>query len=440
MALSMWRSTRVLLFAVAALAALAVTALARPALVFDAATGQVLVAEDAGKPWYPASLTKLMTAYVTFEAIRKGELKPDSTVTMTARAAKEPPSKVGFRVGTRLSVLKALKIMLVYSANDIAVALGQRVGGSVEGFVKRMNAAARRLGMTGTRFANPNGLFDPRQITTARDMGILAATIINEYPQYQDLFSAKFVKIGKRRLRNRNGLLRVMENADGMKTGFICASGYNLVASASDNGRRLVAVILGQKSGGARTRLAQVLLKTKLEDPSPAAPDLRLAMIRNVAEKPIDIRNQICRGYGVRMARIEQLDGWGVSFGRFKGAREAEGVLDGQLLLNRDVVASGKNGVLDVPLSKEYVALMWDMTHTASVRLCNRLQQRHNHCEVVAPETFGEITRLAAIEAERRKAARAERAKKRKRNKKLKRTDRARKKAKRRKRIRKVER
>lgn len=251
----------IVMAALVVLLAAPLQAAAGPALVFDAASGKVLHAEDATAPWFPASLTKLMTAYLAFGAIRSGRLKLDQRITCSPRAHGQPPSKLGLPVGAGISVELALKLIIVKSANDVAVMLAEAVSGSVETFAAEMNAAAARLGMTGSRFVNPHGLPDVNQVTTARDMGLLARALIAEYPEFFDWFSLERLTIGKAVVRTHNQLLKEFDGADGMKTGYICASGYNLVASARRGDRRLVAVVLGARSGKARTEAASALLE-----------------------------------------------------------------------------------------------------------------------------------------------------------------------------------
>ena len=229
-------------------------------VVFDAASGTVYDQKDPTRPWRPASVTKLMTAYVTFRALRSGTMKLSSPVYYSQNARKEPPSKMGFQVGTVLTLDNALKMMLVKSANDIAVAVAESVGGSEAAFVAQMNAEARRLGMRDTHFANPNGLPDNRQVTTVRDMGLLARALIREFPEYGGYFRIGAIRHGNRVLKNYNALLHYYRGADGMKTGYICDSGLNLVASATRGGRRVVAVLFGAQTGYERAAIARVLL------------------------------------------------------------------------------------------------------------------------------------------------------------------------------------
>ncbi len=234
----------------------------RPAayIVVDADTGMVLGQRDADKVWYPASVTKLMTAYVTFQALKTGRLKLTSPVIETEIALAEPPSKMGFAVGTSMTVDNALKMMLVHSANDIAVALSERVGGSEAHFVSEMNATARSLGMSSTHYDNPNGLPSPGQLTTARDLAVLARAIQHEFPEYRDYFRIPAIKAGRRILRSQNALLERYPGATGMKTGFICDSGFNMVASANRGGHTLIVVVLGAPTALGRAELAAKLL------------------------------------------------------------------------------------------------------------------------------------------------------------------------------------
>jgi D-alanyl-D-alanine carboxypeptidase len=237
------------------------SAYANPSLLFDLASGKVLYHEDAFRRWYPASLTKLMTAYVTFRAIDAGELQPDSPIKVTRHSAAEPPSKMGYKPGSVMTLDNALKMMLIKSANDIAMAVGENVGGSEEAFVKRMNAEAKRLGMADTHYVNPNGLHSPAQYTSAHDLALLVTAIRKQYPQYAHYFSIEGLSAGKKVLMSYNLLVGRMPGADGMKTGFICSSGFNMIGSATRNGRTLVSIVLGRKTGVERAEAAAALLE-----------------------------------------------------------------------------------------------------------------------------------------------------------------------------------
>lgn len=237
-----------------------------PALVFEAASGKVLYAEDADNKWYPASLTKLMTAYLAFEAIKSGRLSLKSTISCSAAAHGEPPSKIGLPIGGELTVDQALQALIVKSANDVAVMLAEAIGGNEQQFVNLMNTTAKRLGMTQTNFVNANGLPAPEQVTTARDLAKLARAVITEYPEYDHYWSMPQMRLGKIRMGSHNGLLKSLDGADGLKTGFTCDSGFNIIASATREGTRLVAVVLGDSSSGERNVRASNLLEAGFEN------------------------------------------------------------------------------------------------------------------------------------------------------------------------------
>lgn len=248
-------------------AAVTATALSAPAaraaealLLIEADTGKVLQAENATYPWYPASLTKLMTAYVTLQAVKEKRLSLDTLLKVSPNATAQQPSKMGFAAGTQVTVDNALKMMMVKSANDMAVVLAEGVGGSIDGFSGQMNRTAQRLGMTQSHFVNPNGLPADGQVTSARDMAILSRAIIRDLPEYEYFVHIQAIKFGRRVTQNFNKLIGRYPGADGMKTGFICASGFNLVASATRGNKRLIAVVMGAPSSHLRAVKAAQLL------------------------------------------------------------------------------------------------------------------------------------------------------------------------------------
>jgi D-alanyl-D-alanine carboxypeptidase len=292
------------------------SAIAGPALLVEPATGLVLYAEDADVPWRPASLTKLMTAYLAFEAIRDGKLSPEDVLICSKQAASQPPSKLGLPVGGQLKVDLAIKVLIIRSANDVAIMLGDKIAGDQAAFVELMNQTAKRLGMTNTNFVNPNGLpmLNPdgteasaQSVTSARDMALLASMILNEFPQYAEIFSMHEVKVGNRLVSHHNGLLQSYEWADGMKTGFICAAGYNVVGSATRDGRKLVAVVLGENSAGARTIRAAGLFEHGFEIyPWKAVLATTLAtwpVETSANATPPDLHSVVCNGHAPKLKR-----------------------------------------------------------------------------------------------------------------------------------------
>src|SRR6202521_3506442 len=280
-------------------------------LVVEADTGKVLQAENATYPWYPASVTKLMTAYVTLKAVKEGRISLDTVLTVSPVAASQSPSKMGFRPGIQVTVDNALKMMLVKSANDMAVVLAEGVGGSVDGFAAQMNQAAQRLGMTQTSYVNPNGLPADGQITSARDLAILARAIIHDLPEYEYFVHIPSIRYGRRVTQNFNKLIGRYPGADGFKTGFICASGYNLVASATRNGKRLIAVVLGASSGRARAVKAAQLLERGFANNSLSWLRPSLGTVDNLVPidaSPPSLRDEMCSGKRKRPASDEDED------------------------------------------------------------------------------------------------------------------------------------
>lgn len=368
---------------------------AGPTLLFDPATEEVISQDRAGEPWYPASITKLMTAYVVFQKLRAGQVKLTQKIPVSELAHSQPPSKIGVPIGQSVSVDFALQALLVYSANDMAYVLAEGVSGNIPAFAAEMNAQARKLGMSGSHFVNPNGLFDHRHVTTARDIAILASTLLREFPEYDHYFSQPFLPVGKRKLANRNSLLRQMKNADGMKTGFVCSSGFNLVATATRDGHRLGAVIFGANSGKHRVDLAEMLLVDGFSRPS--APRPKLQSIPNVqtgAIVPTDMTTQVCKQKPLALALSSQLGGWGISFGNYESSATADMALRGRLLSKSGMDLPGTPGVIRLPEKRGFAAAMWNLDQPASETACARYRSEKAPCEVIPPETFAKIAAL----------------------------------------------
>lgn len=379
-------------FAVALSAMLAgnsLVASAGPTLLFDAATGAVISQEHAGMAWYPASLTKLMTAYLTFEALREGRLKLDQQIPVSSIAAIQPPSKIGIAAGGKVTVDFALQALLVHSANDMAVVLAEAAGGDLASFIVQMNKAAKGLGMSGTRFLNPSGLPDPNHYSTARDIGLLAAKIQQEFPAHLHYFSQDYVAVGKRRLGNHNGLLRLMPEVDGMKTGFVCAAGYNVVVSATMGNRRLLAVVLGAANGESRTATAKTLLTLAGAVPSPATTVQQIANMPVSDGFPPDVSEEICpprRGAAVRSAR--ELKGYGVSLGQFVRRDEASMALRIWSEASHLNTTHAVKGLLQLPQTPGYSAMIWDLAQAEAQAFCQFMTERKENCAVMAPEVL----------------------------------------------------
>ncbi len=232
------------------------------AIVVDANTGEVLYAKRADSPRYPASITKIMTMYLVMEAMSEGRVKPTDMVTISARAASQPPTKLGVAAGDQVSVDDALKALATRSANDMAVALAEHIAGTEQRFAALMTLRGQELGMGNTRFVNASGLPDSRQISSARDIAIMSRAVMRDFPQYYGYFSIKSFTFRGRVITSHNRLMGQFAGMDGLKTGYINASGFNLAASAVRDGRRLIAVVLGGRSTATRDDHVEDLLLT----------------------------------------------------------------------------------------------------------------------------------------------------------------------------------
>ncbi len=417
----MWRLMLALLVVLTVQISLFSEAKAQPALVFDLDTGKVLIAEEAGRPWYPASLTKLMTAYLTFQAVQEGRIRLNQKFRISKYAASgggHGAARLGVRPGTELSVDRMLTFLLVRSDADMAVALAEAVGGTEKAFVRMMNETARHLGMTGTRFVNPHGMGHPEQVTTARDMGMLAMAIyhhfLKRHPSWWQYFSMRAVQHGKRRQKNRNKLLFMMKGANGMKTGFICASGFNLLATATRDGRTLAAVVFGRKSAYTRASFAKIMLEEGFRRLRAGAERLSLpaiTQIPNTGGTAPDISAGICKGRTIRMAEFaENVSGWGVAYGAYRASVSAEAALEAEKLAaglwKRDL----PSGVVRLPGEKAYAGLLWGLDEDEAVSACMIARAHEVECRLYPPRALVELAALVEQERAKRKAARAKRA------------------------------
>jgi D-alanyl-D-alanine carboxypeptidase len=227
----------------------------------DARTGEVLHTDNADARLHPASLTKMMTLYIAFEAIEHGEIGVDDLVTISANAAKEPPSKLGMRAGQKIRLRYLIRAAAVKSANDAATAIGEAISGSEKAFAARMNRTAKALGMTRTTFQNAHGLTAKGHLSTARDMSILGRHLLYDYPAYYSLFKRTTVDVGGRTLYHTNRrFLRDYAGADGIKTGYTSAAGFNLTASALRGKERIIVTVFGGTSTAARNKKVAALM------------------------------------------------------------------------------------------------------------------------------------------------------------------------------------
>jgi D-alanyl-D-alanine carboxypeptidase len=257
------------------------------AIVVDMNSGSILQEQGADTPRHPASLTKMMTLYVLFGYLKAGKLTPSSDLTVTERAASQAPTKLGLKPGATIKVNDAVKALVTQSANDAAVTIAENIGGTEENFAKLMTDTARRIGMRNTLFRNASGLPNDEQITTARDMAILSAHLIHDYPDYYTVFSTEYFTFNGRKYRNHNKLLLNYKGTDGIKTGYTRASGYNLAASVHRGEKHLIAVVLGGKTGSQRDSAMRALMEKNFAAASSTKPTAAQLVASLVTPAPL---------------------------------------------------------------------------------------------------------------------------------------------------------
>ena len=230
-------------------------------VVIDMSSGKELYGYSQNEVRYPASLTKMMTLYLVFEALQSGQIEKSTLIPISANAAGQPPSKIGLRTGETIDLDTAIRAITVKSANDISVALAEFLGGSEDAFAARMTAKARAIGMSRTTFRNASGLHDPAQVTTAEDMARLGVALRRKFPQHFGYFRLKQFNVAGRTITGHNKVLDMVSGANGIKTGYTRASGFNLVTSVERDGKQMIAVILGEDSARARdARMAALVM------------------------------------------------------------------------------------------------------------------------------------------------------------------------------------
>ncbi|MCK6417324.1 MAG: D-alanyl-D-alanine carboxypeptidase [Alphaproteobacteria bacterium] len=279
------------------------------AMVIDSETGQVLFERNGDKAVYPASLTKVMTLLLLFEALEAGQVRLNDRIPVSAHAAAAPPSKLGLRVGSTIKVKDAIYAMVTKSANDVAVAVGEFLGGSEARFAQIMTSRARQLGMRGTTFRNASGLHNPAQTTTARDMIVLARTVIRQYPDYYRYFSTQNFTYNGHSYNNHNRLMGKYPGMDGMKTGYVNASGFNLVASAVRDDKRLIAVVFGGRTANSRNAEMRKILDASFARINQTSSGIRVASASETfAPKPV-VRDVVDAEDMPNMAMVEHSAG-----------------------------------------------------------------------------------------------------------------------------------
>ena len=371
-------------------------------LVIDAATGEVLHAVNADTRNYPASLTKMMTIYKIFEAVDSGRWSMNTRLRMSRRAARQPASKLGLPAGKTISVRDAILALSVKSANDIATAVGENYSGSERKFALDMTATARRLGMDRTTFRNASGLPNRGQLSTARDMAKLARALLRDFPKYYHFFSRTRFDFQGKSYRTHNKLLLRYEGADGFKTGYIRASGFNLVTSAKRDGRRLIGVVFGANSSSKRNRLMAKFLDRGFAKLG-SAPVLAKADIPAPAPLPGRANQAEEQGDGDGPPRIVEFDKhsrWGIQVGAFMRSDQAETMA---LKARKTLPTLLDGGIVSVvPLTKKngrvlHRARVYGLSKREAYRACKLLERRRIPCMELRGPRSVEMASLHAI-------------------------------------------
>ncbi|WP_246472517.1 D-alanyl-D-alanine carboxypeptidase family protein [Azospirillum tabaci] len=380
------------------------------AIVVDARTGEVLHEENADTLTYPASLTKMMTLYLTFDALDEGRLRLDQSLPVSAWAEAQSPTKLGLRAGKTLRVEQAILGLVTKSANDASVVLAEALGGSEAKFAEMMTRKARELGMRNTVFRNSNGLPNMEQLTTARDFSILSRAMLSDHSRYYPYFSRRNFVYGGRSLNNHNRLMSRYEGMDGIKTGYTVASGFNLAASAVRDGRRLVAVVLGGKSAASRDARMEAILDKAFDKPSrgseapvvaragdedaprttakgkPSAKPETIAQLASTVSTPAAVRPP------ARLSDEEadtKADGskWGVQIGAFSTREASNRALNQATKQAPFLLRAAKPAVTPVKAngSTVYRARMVGLDERTARKVCSELTRSGHRCVTVSP-------------------------------------------------------
>jgi D-alanyl-D-alanine carboxypeptidase len=372
------------------------------AIVVDAESGAVLDSHAPTARWYPASLTKVMTVYLAFEAIETGTLTLDEELPVSEHAAAQPATELGLGKDEKITVKDAILAIILQSANDAAVVVAERIGGSETEFAALMTGKAKELGMSRTLFRNATGLPDPEQVTTARDMAVLAAAVLRNYPQYYPFFSTTSFTYGGQTFGTINGILSRYEGADGMKTGFTCGSGYNLVATAQRDGRRVIGVLLGSTSSFERSieidRLLDVGFATDLDklEKTLLLADLGLSDGEDDPEPPTQLSATEC-AYGVSATSTEAGltgtglgGGWALIFGASTSKAQAQKILGEARRKLKPALAGGRAVIAAKKWEgmRRYSALLTGLSKEQAGKACKHLWSVGAYCLALSPQVL----------------------------------------------------
>lgn len=355
-------------------------------IMIDAESGEILSESNADELRYPASLTKLMTLYITFDALEKGIIKWDDKLPVSRRAANMSPSKIGVRRGEKIKVSDAVMALIVKSANDCAVVLAEGLGYSEENFAKTMTQVAHELGMENTTFYNASGLPNKKQKTTARDMALLGAALYHHFPQYYKLFATKKFTYQGRTVYTHNHLLKKFEGADGMKTGFTNAAGYNIVTSAERNGHRVIAVTMGHRIMKQRDKKVASMMESGLQKLALNSQVEETNMVADAQDNMQKEAHEEIANNSLSTAQSNEIDTWGIQIGAFSNYAKARNYA---LDIKNELIKKADDKTIDVEPYQTGSAVVYrskiiGFDKKEAKNICNRLQKSHKSCIVIA--------------------------------------------------------
>ena len=362
-------------------------------IMIDAQSGEILSENNADELRYPASLTKLMTLYITFDALEKGIIKWEDKFPVSRRAANMSPSKIGVRKGEKIKVGDAVMALIVKSANDCAVVLAEGLGYSEENFAKTMTKVAHELGMKNTTFYNASGLPNKKQKTTARDMALLGAALYHHFPQYYKLFATKKFTYKGRTVYTHNHLLKNFAGADGMKTGFTNAAGYNIVTSAERNGHRVIAVTMGHRMLKQRDKKVASMMENGLQKLALNSYDTEDAILANGSK---DINREVheeIASNSLSAPQSNDIEAWGIQVGAFSNYAKARNYA---MDIRDELVKKADDKIIDIEPYQTGSAIVYrskimGFDKKEAKNICSRLQKSNKSCIVIVA-TKSELT------------------------------------------------
>ncbi|MCP3870232.1 MAG: D-alanyl-D-alanine carboxypeptidase [Gammaproteobacteria bacterium] len=366
------------------------TAADYPEMLVETGSNVILHQQEARRSWHPASLTKMMTLYLTFMALQDETLTLEESVEVSPHASSQPSTRLGLSSGETISVENAILAVATVSANDAAVVLAERIATTEEAFARQMTEEAGKLGMSESVFRNANGLPDDAQVITARDMVILGTRLLQDFPQYFHFFSNRTFAFKGRRRSTTNGLIGSVTGTDGIKTGFTCHSGYNIVISAERSGVRLIAVVLGSGSSGSRNRRARQLLEEgfkKIEEQAEGTP---IATLNELPpdERPPPQRFSQTECQERTILTRTPLPGWGLLIGIYASKRQANAAARKSRATAAEVIGGSRMAILRRSFNKRttWKVLLVGLTKKSAGKACIHLWSREMQCVAQSPQ------------------------------------------------------